>query len=453
MDADARFSLGSVDWGYVARRRNDVAKKAASGRRRATWKRTSLLSWCRGDRRRRRECRLKCKEEKYGWCACCCYCCCCCLYECHLLKKVTAKKYDIYLCEWCNTSPVWWIMWRRSRNERAREKERYGWLAGWWVRVFDRTSWRACGCTSTEMRATTHRSATYTTDCLGRTCPNCLSFKSTGVSSPLRFFLFVSGVSSLGPDCRQKCAQVATTYAGGTSRILQCCRRRTGVNAAQVTKRGRRAASWSSRQHFRLTPTGRTAHGDGRTHERRAPGKETGLRHPPHVLRARLRPFGPPTIFAVVDSAAAAKRHSTSTTNSPLHSTVNKQTRARTRWTFTWTKVRAFRVSVLVVPVQRPLPGVRDLWWRARIHSRISGHLEIQMSISTERETATTHERGPLLGAHWARQPYYFDGTETRANLSLRQLVRRAAIRYGLPNETRGPPTRANFPTRQLAPK
>jgi hypothetical protein len=53
-----------------------------------------------------------------------------------------------------------------------------------------------------------------------------------------------------------------------------------------------------------------------------------------------------------------------------------------------WTEVGALRVAVVVVPVERPLPGVGYLWRRARIHSRIGGHFaNVQASIGVERTT------------------------------------------------------------------
>lgn len=69
----------------------------------------------------------------------------------------------------------------------------------------------------------------------------------------------------------------------------------------------------------------------------------------------------------------------------------------------TCAKVRTLRVAVLVVPVQRPLPGVGDLWRRARIHSRIGRHVAVQTSIIRERSTrqSTAQYRCRLLS--WLR--------------------------------------------------
>lgn len=81
---------------------------------------------------------------------------------------------------------------------------------------------------------------------------------------------------------------------------------------------------------------------------------------------------------------------------------------------FTWIEVGAFRISLLDIPIQRPLPGVGYLWWRARIHSRIGGHFGVQTSIGAEREQFTnlqlwvyTHTLTPRT--HSARQTWLTD--------------------------------------------
>ena len=59
--------------------------------------------------------------------------------------------------------------------------------------------------------------------------------------------------------------------------------------------------------------------------------------------------------------------------------------RSRRHWraSLTWAEVGALRVAAVVVAVERPLPGVGDLWRRARIHSRVGGHFATaQTSIS-----------------------------------------------------------------------